>query len=638
MSMPKPAGAYVEPMIDQGGWPEVDEDTLYDRARAFTQVLQHVTEVLESAEHQRAEIFDGGIWAGDAAEAANVSLDRNVEQLTRLQNAVTTAINWHSYAAAAIVEAKTNIGHNVEAAHRQIHSVQNDPKLSAVERGAAISAAVSVARSANVSVVADTAEQILATQDWAASANPSNIRLDRNPPPPVVAPSSNEPPPTRQPGEPRGPRPGWPLTQDASMSNAPSATSSLAAQASVVRPASESGPSAAGDAAQEPVGQVTAAPRTIKDQWADRHAAASPAAQGPGGVSVNTSSPVVARNSETDAPIVPAPAIPAPGSGGTAASVASASSGRPPTQAVLTKTPPTPTRPAPALRREPARPADCAAPPLIPISATRAARDAAIEAGTVDAVRRRNNGTDPLLVARRIAGALNATDHGAEYYGFLWLTAVTAAGAILVANSYGLAYIPGSVKLPQQVIMTSADTRIPAGERASWATHPLSALQRWAIHHITDLRAVIGTAEQLANSDPGVAKVILEPDDIPATGRLGGRSRLEVVDPAAAARLAETADPQLIGLLPPALAGQGPPAELRPRLWLEVQKPMTSNAVGRERAHLRAFHAFATHARDVALSEGHTARDAGTQRSAIADWLYWKHVSDLLDTTHSARS
>ena len=64
------------------------------------------------------------------------------------------------------------------------------------------------------------------------------------------------------------------------------------------------------------------------------------------------------------------------------------------------------------------------------------------------------------------------------------------------------------------------------------------AVQGWAAHHNTKLRAVIGTEKQLANSDAGAAKIVLKPDDIPDSGEMIGRSRLEVVDPAAAERLA----------------------------------------------------------------------------------------------------
>jgi hypothetical protein len=313
----------------------------------------------------------------------------------------------------------------------------------------------------------------------------------------------------------------------------------------------------------------------------------------------------------------------------------------------------------------------------IPISPARAERDAIAEAATAEAARRQGN--DPLRLARRIAAALNAPGGGRPAdLGFFWVTAVTTDGAIVVANSYGLAYIPDGVQLPEEVHMASADEAIPATERARWASYPVMAVQGWATHYDKKLRAVIGTEEQLANSDPGAAKVVLKPDDIPATGDMVGRSRLEVVDPGAADRLAETTDPRLIDLLPPAPVDAQPPADeesptsevrepeeepaqrpsnlppgiaelakvlaqlpaapatasrqddQRPMLWFDVQKPLASSHPGRQDVHLRAFHTYAAHAQEVVLNEAHTAVDPGAQRAAVADWLYWKYLTELL--------
>ncbi len=317
---------------------------------------------------------------------------------------------------------------------------------------------------------------------------------------------------------------------------------------------------------------------------------------------------------------------------------------------------------------------DAVAMAVIPVSPARAERDAMAE--SANAMRRQGGKTDPLQLARRIAAALNAPgNEGLDDFGFFWVTAVTTEGTIVVANSYGLAYIPYGVQLPDNVHMASADEDIPANERARWATYPVMAVQGWAAHHDTKLRAVIGTEEQLANSDAGAAKVVLTPEDIPDSGDMVGRSRLEVVAPAAAERLAATADSHLIELLPPATADAKPrddtqpvpeamdpeaaatlitslaagnldPQELvaqmpasvnpaladgRPILWLDVMKPMTSRATGREVAHLRAFHTYAAAAHKAILNEAHTAADLGAQRAAVADWLYWQHLSGLLD-------
>ncbi|MEE6138563.1 hypothetical protein SKC41_19830 [Mycobacterium sp. 050128] len=269
----------------------------------------------------------------------------------------------------------------------------------------------------------------------------------------------------------------------------------------------------------------------------------------------------------------------------------------------------------------------------IPVSPARAERDAVAEAATADAARR--DGVDPLLLARRIAAALNvpgSDDDDEGDFGFFWVTAVTTDGAIVLANSYGIAYIPEGVRLPEPVTLASADDEIPVADRASWATYPVIAVQGWAQHHEYELRAVIATEEQLADSAPGVEKFVLRPDDIPDSGEMIGRSRLEVVDPRAAEWLAAVPDESLRDRLPPAPAAITPPADEEGMLWFEVMEPMFSTDTGREDAHLKAFHAYAAAAEQLALRAAHRRVDAETRRAAIADWLYWRHLTELCDT------
>ena len=287
-------------------------------------------------------------------------------------------------------------------------------------------------------------------------------------------------------------------------------------------------------------------------------------------------------------------------------------------------------RQEPDVPDRPAAAAAVAAP--IPVSAARAERDAIAAATAPEAAKR--GGADPLALARRVAAALNAADSdGADAFEFFWMTAVSTDGEIVVANSYGLAFIPAGVQLPEPVQLVTADAQIPAVERARWVTYPAMAVQGWAAHHNKKLRAVIATAEQFGRSDPGAAKVVLEPEDIPATGVMTGRSRLEVVDPDSAAVLAETTDDGLLDLLPPAPADSGALSDQLQPLWWEVLRPLTGSAEGRETLHLKAFGPSAALERDIALAAAHTAAETDARRTAVADWLYWRHVGELL---HSA--
>ena len=233
-----------------------------------------------------------------------------------------------------------------------------------------------------------------------------------------------------------------------------------------------------------------------------------------------------------------------------------------------------------------------------------------------------------MQLARRIGAALNAGDN--INFGFFWVTAVTMDGTIVVANSYGLGYIPEGVNLPEQVRMASADDSIPAGERAKWATYPILAVQGWAQHHNVKLRAVVATEDQFKNFDPGAAKITLQPDDIPDSGKMQGRSRLEVIAPEAAVRLAAVSDAGLAELLPPAPADVNPPADETSTLWFDVAKPLMSTSPERGIAHLEAFVIYADHAQELALYRAHTATEAAAQRAAIADWVYWQHLSVLI--------
>jgi hypothetical protein len=144
------------------------------------------------------------------------------------------------------------------------------------------------------------------------------------------------------------------------------------------------------------------------------------------------------------------------------------------------------------------------------------------------------------------------------------------------------------------------------------------------------LRAVVATEEQFASFDPGVAKIILTQDDIPDDGKMQGRSRLEVIAPGVAQRLAAVSDFGLNELLPPAPADVEAPPDEKAKLWFEVAKPLMSTSPHRGTAHLRAFVTYAEHAQALALYAAHTASDAQTQRQAIADWVYWQHLAVLI--------
>lgn len=213
--------------------------------------------------------------------------------------------------------------------------------------------------------------------------------------------------------------------------------------------------------------------------------------------------------------------------------------------------------------------------------------------------------------------------------GFFWVTGLAKDGTIVVANNYGLGYIPEGVNLPERVKMATADESIPANVRGSWTTYPILALHGWAQHHNTDLRAVIATEDQFKGFDPGAPKIILRPDDIPDTGHMEGRHRLQVISPDAATKLAAISPTGLSEVLPPPPAGDTAPDDRRALLWFEVFRPLLSAAPDRGQVQLQQFVTYADHAQELALHRAHTAAEAADQRAAIADWIYWQHLSVL---------
>jgi hypothetical protein len=639
MGMVRPTGGFADRMLDGGGWPDVEESAFYDRAQQYTQTLREVTEVLGTLQQQQAEVFATGAWSGSAASAADKALGTNIDELVTLQNDLATAITWQRRVAGVVEQAKSDIGDNVEAARAQINLIEQDSKLEPEQRTAAIDSVINATQAANVSVVAGTAEQISESKDWKPPERALQDLLDQKAPPPESS------PPDPLLGDRDSQRSGRSWGQGSSpdgasqpstaapppVAAAPPPMTAMAPMPATPAAASGGTGPAMPPAAPKPLGPAESA-QPLGTGGRNTGMPAAPAAPAAQWAGPRDTGPAMAPASATGVPA--APAAPA-GSRGAAAG-SSTGSGAPVGQNQAGVSPgtrpasatPQHARDAAAARPKAARRNESDAATGVPVSAARAQRDAAADAA-------RRGEADPLVLARRVAAALNAPDSGgANHLKFFWVTAVTTEGVIVVANNYGLAYIPDGVQLPDQVHMASAEKAIPATERARWATYPVIAVQGWAAHRNTTLRAVIATEEQFGDSDPGIATVVLKPDDIPESGTMTGRSRLQVVHREAADRLAATPDSGLLGLLsaPPG----GPLADRRSKLWLETMRPLASRATGRSAAHLRAFRGYAAHAQEVILGEARTAADAVAQRAAVADWLYWKHVTELTDAATSS--
>ena len=388
---------------------------------------------------------------------------------------------------------------------------------------------------------------------------------------------------------------------------------------------------------QKGLNEITKAASTAQAPLPQTPLNAPAPATAPQAPAVNPAPDTTAPAATTNQPIGPttasAPTTPPPSTPATPPLTGPAMPLAPPaTPAPAAPTPPSagPTGPAitPASTNQGA--AGAAAAP-VPISTARAERDAIATATTAGALRRRGN--NPRQLARHIAAALNV---GIQDPSLFWITAVTNDGRILAANNYGLAYIPDHVNLPPQVTMVTADESIPAQVRGTWATYPLLAVQEWTRHRKVTLQAVIGTEENLKGFDLGAARDILTAEDMPESGKMQGRNRLEVIAPDVAAKLATIGPAGLAELLPPAPADDAPPSGNRMNLLLEVCKPLLSTHPDRAGAHLKAMVDYATYLQAAALHIAHTAVDPELQRAAITDWIYWQHVGVLTSDALSA--
>ncbi len=65
-------------------------------------------------------------------------------------------------------------------------------------------------------------------------------------------------------------------------------------------------------------------------------------------------------------------------------------------------------------------------------------------------------------------------------------------------------------------------------------------------------------------------------------------------------------------------------------MWFDMAVPLMSTATDRGVAHMNLMVDYANHAQELALYRAHTAADAALQRAAIADWVYWQHLSVLM--------
>lgn len=267
----------------------------------------------------------------------------------------------------------------------------------------------------------------------------------------------------------------------------------------------------------------------------------------------------------------------------------------------------------------------------IPVTAARAERDAMAAAARAGLVRKSAGDAD-VQFAERIAAALHAPPSIPPMaWNFVWAVGVTTNGEIIAANSYGVSFIPDGMCLPSQVIFVSADENVPAGQRGRWVREPFVALQAWCTFYEKTLKVVIGTEQEVQPFTGSLQTKVIPPEDIPTDGLMKGRTRLEIIAPEAAAKLAEWPDAQLHEALPPQPVQLVPPDPAAiGKAWMESIRPLMQTTGETYRtAHLEKLAAYGRLQEAAALYRAYTAPYAADLRAAITDWVWWQQFSTI---------
>src|SRR4051794_24175597 len=194
MGEPKPTGEYVDQMLAGGGWPDIDEDSLSDRAETWRRKLGEVNGVSQEWNTQQRRLFgSGAAGAGDSSEAANGAVVKNIASMQQVQDQLVNAITWYNHVAGIVTEVKKQIADYVSEAQAAVQTIKSTPGMKPEERDAAIEAIIQTVNGVNRSVVSS-AVAFTSFGNWKPSADALDQLLK------VPAPAGNSPPDAVNPG------------------------------------------------------------------------------------------------------------------------------------------------------------------------------------------------------------------------------------------------------------------------------------------------------------------------------------------------------------------------------------------------------------------------------------------------------
>ena len=595
---------FVDAMTAGGGWPDTDESTLFARAQQLQLLRNEIASVTNAWNGQYSRVFEGGIWSGGAADAGGASIVSRLSAMKKPDEHLAKGFAYYNWVATIVENTKLSINASLGAAEVEFNRIRGNSSVNQQEE---IMNEVGRRRDSHRQIVSGARGQVPQFGQW----NPPTSSIP--PAIPAQAPSGTGgapqkmPNPTFKPVSPSSasnPLDGFVRQPPPTLSTATALPAESSNPSTVPQTVGDVPTSGATASAAPTTASGGTAPTTTPAQLGTTSGTSNSAPQSPnspaaGGPS-SPASPAAVGSVQSSPTATEASKGASSSSTNRASTLATQSPSTPLSTAAPANSPSPSTAPtnSSASAVTPASPSSssasgaAAAPAPVPVSTARAERDAILAASTPGGRRKAGDG-DPLQRARHIGAALNV---GVMDFGFFWVTGVTADGTIVVANSYGLAYIPDGVHLPEHVKMATADESITPAERATWATYPILAVQGWCRHHDKQLRAVVATEEQFANFDPGVAKIVLTADDIPGDGTMNGRSRLEAIAPDAAQRLIAVADTGLLNCTDKdTVTASGPTAT--------VEVPLNGAPSAHRRLHPKRATAAGCRSRRAAVNE-----------------------------------
>ena len=158
MGVARPGGPYALEMTAGAAWPNADEDAYFARSQQLGATLAALVSARDVWERNRATLFGGAVWSGDAADAAAAEVARRSDAIQTLGEQLRIAITAADAAGSVIGDTKQDVTTNVSLAQRLIAEAAAFADNG--ELGAIVNQIVLATYSANTALVASAAARL----------------------------------------------------------------------------------------------------------------------------------------------------------------------------------------------------------------------------------------------------------------------------------------------------------------------------------------------------------------------------------------------------------------------------------------------------------------------------------------------